>query len=809
MIRAAGRAGPSLVVAAMLALGLAAQLNMARDIGRPFTGVLVYRNHLRNTWQVEPSTPPWWPALAQSRLRYGDALVSIDGVPYRSAAREQLAEAVAAGRDRVRATVRRLGHDQDVDLPIERFTFGHFMDVAAPEFINGLAVWLLAVAVLRSRPGELVNRVFATAFALLAGSLWATMPSAFFEAGVVTRGLHLAWAAAFCGMGAPFIHLALLVPEPARHRPRLFVGALYAYTVAITAVYAAGLLLFWRDPASSLAIATTNAANGLHHLVLLAGCALCGGRLLRLRSRRHALSRRVGRQVAVLSLGLVLCLPYVAMKVLRTYGGHGTHFWAGLDLRGALLALPISVAFLILRYQTFRRAHAAIGGILILGSSALLAGFGAWLMRLLDPRWTSAIPTPFLPLFAVAGVAGLLWSTETSWRESVARLFDWHRRSYVAARQFGHDVVGQHDLRRTPSAIAAALVGRMELERAALWLWDETARIFTLAAQEGQWSRPPAASLALPVLPPPAPPLRLRGASLPNWAMPLRAQEGVEVVAVLWASGRPVGLLGLGKRWDDDIFDERDLEIVELIAQQCALFLLTAAQVDQLRGVPHRIAQTQERERFRIAQELHDTVQQFLGRLPFYLEVSRSAARDDPAQTETILARCLTDVEAAAQAVREIRANLAPLQLEQSLHLPLQHLVRHFASRTGIPAQGAISPEVDACLGREARHALYRVVQQALDNVQAHAAAASVTVSVGREADRVVLTIGDDGHGFSEEDRARAAERGRFGLTSMQARITGVGGELRVDSRQGAGTTVSAWVPVESPRADTAAPAPT
>jgi signal transduction histidine kinase len=351
-------------------------------------------------------------------------------------------------------------------------------------------------------------------------------------------------------------------------------------------------------------------------------------------------------------------------------------------------------------------------------------------------------------------------------------------------------------VRQTPSAIVAALVDKMELERAALWLWDGKDRELTLAAHAGAWAQPPAGRLGGEP-PPQGPPLRVSGAALPEALRPLAG--GVEVAAALWASGRPIGLLGLGKRWDDEIFDERDLEIVDLIAQQAALFLLTAAQVDELLQVPHQIAETQERERFKIAQELHDTVQQFLGRLPFYLEVSRDAARQDPAETEAILERCMADVETAAQTVREIRANLAPLQLERSLTLPLRRLVTHFQSRSGLPTEITIEDGVEAGLGLEARHALYRVVQQALDNVAAHAQASRAAVDVERVGTRVSFRIADDGRGFGEAERARAKERGSFGLTSMQARITSLGGELAIESPKSGGTRVCGWLPAEAP----------
>jgi signal transduction histidine kinase len=789
-----GRHWPTALALSVLALGMAVEINLARDVGAPFPGVLTFRNHLHNVWQVEPSTPSWWPALSGGTLRYDDVLVAVDGVPYGPAAREQFEAAGREGRTSVRLQLRRGNATVDTELPLRRFTVANLLDVTLPECINALGLWFLAVVVLRARPGAPANRVFAATFALAALGSWTVMPSIFVDAGGVTRALQLVWVLTFCIMGSTFVHLILLVPEPVHGIPRSFLRGLYGYAAAISLTYVTAMLLVWRDPMAPAAVRLTAMANAVHHAFLVAGCVLCAGRLLWLATRRNR-SRRLRRQVAVLLVGLSLCLPYVAIQLLRSLGTYGTHFWTGLDLRCMQLPLPICMAFLILRYQTFRKARPAIGGVLILGTSALLASVGAWLMRRLDPRWNEVTFSPFLALLAVGFLASLAWSTETSWRQSLARLFDWHHRSYAAARQFGQDVVSRDDLRQTPAAIVRALLARMELERAALWLWEERSGVFALAAHAGAWPQAAVERIAVAALPGAEPPMRLAAPDVPDWLLPLRQPDGVEVVAMLCASGRPIGLLGLGKRWDEEIFDERDLDIVELIAQQAALFLLTAAQIDQLQRVPHQIAETQERERFRIAQELHDTVQQFLGRLPFYLEVSRKAARHDPGETESILADCMADVESAAQTVREIRADLAPLQLERSLSEPLRRLAAHFRSRTRIAGDVAIEGEVEAALGLEARHALYRVVQQALDNVSAHAEARVVEIAVRRDADRVAFAVKDDGRGFSDEHRARAAENGRFGLTSMRARITSLGGELQIESMPGAGTCVRGWLP--------------
>ena len=175
--------------------------------------------------------------------------------------------------------------------------------------------------------------------------------------------------------------------------------------------------------------------------------------------------------------------------------------------------------------------------------------------------------------------------------------------------------------------------------------------------------------------------------------------------------------------------------------------------------------------------------------------VSRSAARQNPAETETVLQRCLTDVESAAQAVRQIRSRLAPLQLEKSLSQPLQLLVEDFRSRTTIETQLELASEIDALLAPNARHALYRVVQQALDNIAAHAQAQHVTILLTTSADRLDFLIADDGRGIGEEQRAQAEARGSFGLKSMPARIIALGGEFDLRSLVGEGTRISGWLP--------------
>lgn len=780
-------------------LGSVSVLTMARDIGLPFGGFFSNRSHVRNVWQVDAATPPWWPGLTEAQLQYDDVLVSLDGQPYGPEAREQYLRAAQAGQTTLTLIFQRGSTLSTLSLPIKIFTLGYFLDLKLPDLISGLGFWLLAVVVYRARPNNSVNRVFAVSGGLIALVLWTAIPTLFPERLAIQKTLHLAWALAYPFMAVTFIHATLLFPRAFRRLKTGWVTYVYALMAVMAVLYEISFLARWEGPVA-WADQLSTFCNGVVASVFGLGVAGYVARLVWVVSRRD-ISRRLRRQVVLLLGGLACALPFVLIIISRSLRQTSeSYFWNGFDLRYIVLGVPLAFAFVVLRYQTFQSTHPVLFGVLMLAGSALAASVGTWLMRLLEPGWVAAINwSPFAPLFVVAFLSSWFWSTQSSWKGLFSRFFDWEGRSYNVVKTFGQALTGQ-TLAHLPEAITAAFVAKMDLERAALWWWDAAERRFALAGQTGQWASPPpallypksAALLTQSVL------LHEEAEALPEWLSPLGQGGQVEVVTPMWTPEQAVGLLALGRRWDEEIFDPRDLEITELIAQQATLFLLTARQVEELRQVPHQITTVQERERFIIAQELHDTVQQFLGRLPFYLEVSRSAARQNPAETETLLQRCMTDVQSAAQAVRQIRSRLAPLQLEKTLSQPLQLLVEDFRSRTEIETRLEFAPEVDAVLAPDARHALYRVVQQALDNIAAHARANHVNVILTTTADRLEFTISDDGRGIGEEQRQQAEARGSFGLKSMPARITALGGEFKLISVVGEGTKIVGWLPTKT-----------
>jgi signal transduction histidine kinase len=780
---------PAVLIGVTPLLGLLTVLRLSMDLGRPFGGFLAVRSHLTNTWRVHPSTPGWWPAVVRSGLRSDDVLLTLDGARYGPSAAETYARAARAGRSSLPLVLLREGRPVEVTVPVKAFDLNALLEVSIFDLLAGLCYWLLGLTVYRARPASPVNRAFGVTASVLAGAIWLIVPGLFLEAGdALTRILALLWAPTICFVGVSLVHLILVFPSPVARVPRLGLWLLHGAALLGTALYVASTL------AACLgldAAAARSSALGCIPLFAVNAAGIAGF-LWRLASlaARTGLSRRVRRQVWTLVAGLVFVLPFGAIEFLRPLRTLGW-FWVGLDLRWILLLQAVPFAVVVLRYHTFKQVPAGILVVLLVALSALVASVGSWILRLTAPDVADRLGmAAFLALLAVALLPSLVWSLQTSWRGAFARLLHWDRVSYSAVRRFGQDVIQKIDLAQLPAAIATALVERLELERAAIWRWDAE-RGLILAGRAGEWPTPPPLSLDPDLLQAGAP-FHLETTLFPGES---EAPRSLEVLAPLWASGEAVGLLGLGKRWDDEVFDDRDLEIVALIAQQAALFLLSAEQVEQLRRFPSQIAATQERERFKIAQELHDTIQQFLGRLPFLLEVSRQTVSDNPGEAQAILERCIAEVEGAAETVREIRNNLAPLPLARGLVEPLALLVDRFVARTHLQLRVEVSPEVDQVLSVEARHALYRVIQQALDNVAAHAGAGLVSLRVGREEGRVAFAVVDDGKGFSRQERQQAEERGSFGLKSMEARITSLQGVFTIEPATPSGTRISGWLP--------------
>ena len=158
-------------------------------------------------------------------------------------------------------------------------------------------------------------------------------------------------------------------------------------------------------------------------------------------------------------------------------------------------------------------------------------------------------------------------------------------------------------------------------------------------------------------------------------------EDGRAVLLPLRMDDQLIGYLGVGNRIDEEVFHELDAPILSVAAQQIALLLTVLENVEQIRAMPRHIAQAQEHEHERIGRELHDSTQQFLGRLPIYLGILEEASTNNRPKFEALLRRIEVEIAREAETLRAIRRNLFPIDLESSLRRPLSTLVergKHF-----------------------------------------------------------------------------------------------------------------------------------
>ena len=217
---------------------------------------------------------------------------------------------------------------------------------------------------------------------------------------------------------------------------------------------------------------------------------------------------------------------------------------------------------------------------------------------------------------------------------------------------------------------------------------------------------------------------------------------------------------------------------------------------EMLRALTHRVVQVQEAERGRVALELHDNITQNLcAVLPRWqalankLPAHEKASRGEVMKLSEMLGQTVEEVQRIA---RNLRSSVLD---ELGLVPALRATCTEFADRTGVSLKLACKP-LTARLPAEGELALYRILQNALENVEKHARARHVTVSL-RQRTFIQLTINDDGIGFDPEHHAaRRKGKGGLGLLSMRERATYVGGAFKIKSVRGAGTKIEVLIPL-------------
>jgi PAS domain S-box-containing protein len=226
-------------------------------------------------------------------------------------------------------------------------------------------------------------------------------------------------------------------------------------------------------------------------------------------------------------------------------------------------------------------------------------------------------------------------------------------------------------------------------------------------------------------------------------------------------------------------FSDEELELAVTFADQVALAIANA----RLREQVQQTATTAERDR--LARELHDAVTQTLFSASLIAEAMPRVWERDPDQGRRGLEELRQLTQGAAAEMRTMLVELRPAALtEKPLGELLRHLTHAMSSRTRVPI--SLSVDGNCSLPAEVQIALYRIAQEALNNVAKHAGATQAAVELSGQPTWAKLRVTDNGSGFD----LLTVLPDRFGLSIMRERATSIGARMEMHSRQGEGTQI-------------------
>jgi len=202
--------------------------------------------------------------------------------------------------------------------------------------------------------------------------------------------------------------------------------------------------------------------------------------------------------------------------------------------------------------------------------------------------------------------------------------------------------------------------------------------------------------------------------------------------------------------------------------------------------------------RTRLSQEMHDGIQHYLVNIAARLELARKLMGKELEQAAKIAVDQRFAVRQAADELRYlVRLLRSPAVEREGFVDALRHHLSLFAQRSSISAPLAIQGTTTPVPPKVA-HAAFRILQEALTNVEKHAQTNEAAVTLRFSPDLFECVIADKGVGFDPSNTAeRPGIEGGLGLSSMRERAESVGGSLRVNSVPGQGTEITVAVPME------------
>jgi signal transduction histidine kinase len=222
---------------------------------------------------------------------------------------------------------------------------------------------------------------------------------------------------------------------------------------------------------------------------------------------------------------------------------------------------------------------------------------------------------------------------------------------------------------------------------------------------------------------------------------------------------------------------------------------------DKQQGLSGMLITAQEKERSRLAAEIHDDFSQRLALLALGLENAEEAIGTSPGEAVRQVHNLLNSASELGEDLRTLSHRLHSSTLEALGLVPgVGALCKEFASQQGIEID-FLSDNIPRSVRPDAALCLFRIVQEGLRNLRKHSGATKAEVRLRRAGDRLLVSVSDEGVGF---DVRQLGKKEGLGVRSMEERAHLLGGRFEIRSEPGKGTRIEAWVPLH-PKSELAA----
>ena len=484
--------------------------------------------------------------------------------------------------------------------------------------------------------------------------------------------------------------------------------------------------------------------------------------------------------------------------------------------------VPIGYGYAITRYQFIKLERYASRSATAVFVICLLAffyfGISIFLQFILHDEW---LANPWFTVIIIMGLVILYQPLHKYLRRLIDSLLygGWYDYPSVVG-QITHNLEGDNDIDALVTTLSKTIQKSMRVYWASLFWHDNINPDHSVVSTAGQPEKiighiqpdklpEITAYMQTQLYPMTSRDLREAiGSSLSKTERELLDYPAVRLWVPIQGRGESLGLLILGPKFGGDVFDQNDMEILDMVSRHASVTFQNVQLINELKAKAHEseqykkeIIRTREEERKAISRELHDQVIQVLVGLKYqiaHLQFSLKRVEMYPEIVEET-ATLQNEVGDLIQTTRSLCQGLRPAALDLGLIPSIRSLVGSYEVKSDIDVELSLEGDRDIPIDEDIALCLYRCTGEALSNIRKHAAAQEIAIRLCINPTIVSLAVFDNGRGFQVPERLGSfMTQNHFGLVGMRERVELLQGDFSIDSNPTYGTQLEVSIPLKN-----------